>query len=395
MATEIIVPSSLGQEFNFQLPASLPAAKTYEFRTQPVNAQSFDKAGAVIQFDLPSGKRGMYLDPTTTYVRFRATYTQSGAAGTDLHVLLGSAYSYFNRQEVYGNNSLLLETINELGVLASLLINTQLNGADKIGNAPAFGFTDSPVNIFSNIGHLINSTAPNQLVFEYAIPIIGILGSGTDKMIPVGLFNSLRFELTLDDYTAFTNYNSPATLTQNKLASMTITDVEFVGQIVELDNDSQSLIDAQNPGKIHIRTQSYRTSSNNISATTYGLTDILIGTRVSSLKSMYISCAPADAAELKFASVSPNAVQGTCLVLAGQQLPQRTVNPTNRPADMWMELQKAMGSLSYTQYNGFTNKASYYTSSTATGLCVAYNIDELKLYSNPSMHFMGFNTKKS
>ncbi len=95
---------------------------------------------------------------------------------------------------------------------------------------------------------------------------------------------------------------------------------------------------------------------------------------------MYISCAPADAAELKFASVSPNAVQGTCLVLAGQQLLQRTVNPSNRPADMWMELQKAMGSLSYTQYNGCTNKASYYIRSTATGLCTTYNVDELKLY---------------
>jgi len=131
MATEKIVPSSLGQEFNFQLPASLVAARTYEFRTQPVNAQSYNAAGAVMQFDLPSGKRGQYLDPTTTYVRFRATYTQSGILGGDTHCLLGSAYSYFSRQEVYGNNSVLIETINELGVLANLLINTQLNAADK------------------------------------------------------------------------------------------------------------------------------------------------------------------------------------------------------------------------------------------------------------------------
>jgi hypothetical protein len=124
MATEIIVPSSLGQEFNFSLPSSLPSARTYEIRVQPVNAQSFDKAGAVLQFDIPSNKRGAYLDPSTTYVRFKATYTQSGAA-TDTHVLLGSAYSYFSRQEVYGNNSLVLESINELGVLANFLINTQ------------------------------------------------------------------------------------------------------------------------------------------------------------------------------------------------------------------------------------------------------------------------------
>ena len=125
-ASEIIVPSSLGNEFNFQLPSSLPNSKTFEVRIQPINSQSFS-SGNVIQFDLPCNKRGQYLDPTTTYVRFRATYTHVGVLGTDKSVLLGSGYSYFNRQEVYGNNSITLESINELGVLANLLIQCQLN----------------------------------------------------------------------------------------------------------------------------------------------------------------------------------------------------------------------------------------------------------------------------
>ena len=45
--------------------------------------------------------------------------------------------------------------------------------------------------------------------------------------------------------------------------------------------------------------------------------------------------------------------QGTCLVLAGQNLPQRTLNPINHPADCYVELQKAMGALSYANFNGF------------------------------------------
>jgi len=52
------------QELNFALPASLPAEKTFEIRLQPVNSQSFT-AGNVIQFDIPSNKRGQYLDTTT------------------------------------------------------------------------------------------------------------------------------------------------------------------------------------------------------------------------------------------------------------------------------------------------------------------------------------------
>ena len=61
MATEIIVPSSLGNEFNFQLPSSLPAAKTYEIRVAPVNIQSGSAAGAVFQFDIPSPDRYIFL----------------------------------------------------------------------------------------------------------------------------------------------------------------------------------------------------------------------------------------------------------------------------------------------------------------------------------------------
>jgi len=53
--------------------------------------------------------------------------------------------------------------------------------------------------------------------------------------------------------------------------------------------------------KILIRTQSYRTATNTLAGGSNGLIDLLIGTRCSSLKSMYISCSPADAAELKFA----------------------------------------------------------------------------------------------
>ena len=95
MATEKIVPSALPQEINFALPASLPSCKNFEIRVQSVNAQSFTP-GNVLQFDLPCGRRGQYLDPSTTYVRFKATYTHAGVVGTDYSYLIGSVYSYFS-----------------------------------------------------------------------------------------------------------------------------------------------------------------------------------------------------------------------------------------------------------------------------------------------------------
>lgn len=390
MADTIIVPSALPQEMNFQLPASLPSCKNFEIRVQPVNQQSF-QAGNVLQFDIPCGRRGQYLDPTTTYVRFKATYTHAGGIATDYSRLLGSAYSYFNKQEVYGNNSVQLETIGEVGVLANMLLNSQLNSSDKLGLTSSLGFAyESYIAPNATVGHRIYFGANlENLTFEYAIPLIGILGSGTDKMIPVGAFYGLRFELTMDSYSNFV-----LDTTVNKTSGCVISEVEFVGNIIELSPESQSLVEMQNPLKIHIRSQSFRTSTNSLSASAgVGLYDLLIGTRVSSLKSLYITCAPSNAIEGKFSSVNPNLTQGTCLVLGGQSYPQRTINPSYHPADSFLSLQKSIGALNMVNYNGSVSKTGYYTSSTSTGLMVAYNTLLANCLPNPNQFYLGFDTE--
>ena len=197
-ASDVVVGSALPQEMNYQLPASLPAAKNFEIRFQPVNAQSFTSVN-VIQIDIPCGRPGQYLDPTTTYIRFRVQYTHGGTAATDWSRFLGTPNSYFIKQELYGNNSVLLESINELGVLTNALVNLQLNDGDKRGLSTAMGFDydTTAYGSSSNLGHQINVTAQtggpgttpgilDGLWFEYSMPVIGLLGSGTSKMIPIG-----------------------------------------------------------------------------------------------------------------------------------------------------------------------------------------------------------------
>lgn len=269
-AQDVSVQSALPVEMNYTLPSSLPSAKNFEIRQQPVNAQSFS-SGNVIQFDLPCGRRGQYLDPNTSYIRFKSAFTTTGVVNTDVSVLLGSAYSYFNKQEVYGNNSVVLESINEVGVLTSMLFNTCLSDGDKRGLSSAFGFSSGQSNTpniaSATAAHEINRTTQaagvlDGLSFDYCIPIIGILGSGTDKMFPIGAIYGLRFELTMD---AFQNFTKLETGTLG-LTNCTIFDVEFVANVIELSPESQSLIEQANPQKIHIRSQSYRQASNFLSA---------------------------------------------------------------------------------------------------------------------------------
>ena len=384
-ATDLPNGTALPMEMMYGLPPSLPSAKNTEIRIQPVNAQNF-QAGNVMQFDLPCGRRGQYLDPSSTYVRFKIDYTQpaAGVVNTDFSYLLGSSYSPFIKQEVYGNNSVLLESINEVGVLASMLFNTQLNDGDKKGLSASFGFGLASAS--STAGHKIwTNSAVENLSFEYCCPLIGILGSGTDKMIPIGAIYGLRFELTCDAVANFVK-----AVTANVVPSYTISEVEFVGQVIELSPESQSLIESANPDKIHIRSQTYRQASNILnSGSGVGTYDLLCGIRVSSLKSLYVACSPSNATEGKYSGVNPNLDQGTCFTIAGQNYPQRTISPSKHTADSFLELSKSFGSLGLAQFNGCIAKDAYYRSSNAYGLCQAYTTAVANIVTSPNQFFLG------
>ena len=257
-----------------------------------------------------------------------------------------------------------------------MMFNCQLNDGDKRGLSPCLGFSNQSASYYSSstAGHQINRSAQTAgvmdgLNFDYAIPLIGILGSGTDKIWPLGAIYGLRFELTMDSFGNFTKLNAGT----NNVTGCTITDVEFVANVIELSPESQALIETANPQKIHIRSQSYRQASNFLTAQQgSGTNDLLVGIRLSSLKSIYMACWPSNANELKFAGVNPNLDQGTCYVIAGLNYPQRTMNPSGKPADCFMELQKSFGALNCNVFNGCMTKQGYYTSSTAYSYMPAY-----------------------
>jgi hypothetical protein len=229
--------------------------------------------------------------------------------------------------------------------------------------------------------------------------LIGIIGAGTDKMFPIGQIYGLRFELTMDSYVNFTK--CVVSTGTNSTTGCTISDVEFVGNVIELSPESQSLIEQANPQKIHIRSQSYRQASNILAASSgVGSNDLLVGIRVSSLKSIYMACAPTNAMEMKFAGVNPNLDQGTCFVIAGQNYPQRTMSPSSKPADCFMELQKSFGALNLSVFNGCMTKTGYYTSSTAYNYMAAYQASAtqatpttITIFSNPNQFYLGVDTE--
>jgi hypothetical protein len=121
--TDINSPAKLPPDLDYTLPYSLPSSTNREVRISPVNGNNFTISSStqILQFDIPCGGYGDYIDPYTTYIRYKITYTHAGANGTDYSRLIGSAYSFFNLQRVLANNSTAVEEIPEVGILTNIL----------------------------------------------------------------------------------------------------------------------------------------------------------------------------------------------------------------------------------------------------------------------------------
>lgn len=388
MADTVYTPIVLGNEFNYALPSSLPSCRNTEIRINPMNGASFS-AGNVIQCEIPCGGN-KYLDTSTVYIKFKATFTHAGVISTDKSYLLGSGYSYFNKQEIIANSSLPIETITEPGVLANMLFNAELSHAEKNALSSSFGFGFSNTSIgpsSATAGHAIFSSVANleNLIFSYSIPLIGILGAATTKMIPLFAIYGLRLELTMDSYSNFV-YDTTTNLT----TGCTISDFELVGNLIELSPESQALVLQANPNNIYIRTQSYRTSTNTLAASSSaGTYDLLLGARVSSCKSILVTCAVSNAVEKKFSSVNPNLDAASFLLNGGISYPSRPINVSANPSDSFLSFQKSLGSLNLINFNGTMNKLSYYTGSTSYGLCTAYNATSTNILVYPNQWYFG------
>lgn len=400
-ALDVLSPVSMPQEVNFTLPPSLPITKNTTTKLQPINGSSFSTgAGSnVIQFDLPAGKRGSYIDTLTTFIRFKATYTGATLpSSTNNGHLMGSAASYFSKLEVYGNNSNQLESIGEYGAINNQLFNLQLNDADKRGLSTAMGFDHFLSSGYDSAvaAHYINfDTMHYGTTFEYSIPLMsGVLGClATEKLFPIGAIYGCRLEMTVDNFSNFFKAVSTATTAPT---GCTLSEVELVYNVIELSPDAQALIDHANPDKLRIRTTSYRYTSNVLAASSSATQDLLVGIRLSSLKSIFMTCGPSNVAEgYKYGSVCPNLQQGSCYIIASNSYPARCLDPANHSSEAFMETQKALGALSMTCFNGCLGKQSYNVGSTAYGVLQAYNstLTTSALKNTPNMWVLGLDVE--
>lgn len=255
------------------LPATLdfsPKAGASHARTTTVTIKSNSTdtyaSGSTIYFDIPV-KAHSFLDQSQTYIAMNV----SASAACDLD---NSVYSCFKSLAIY-HNSILLERIDNYGVLAGILLDYTTSVDAHLTSLQMLGCNDARTGF--TFGTNSNTTV------TLAFPLLSSLFSHCNKYIPIGaLNNSLQIQLVVNDDKGifFHASNSP---------TVTIRNPELHATYVELSQEAYSAIQRQNGGQFQFYGKSWKNNQFTVTPSAGNTYSLTVGTRVRSLTD-YIIC---------------------------------------------------------------------------------------------------------
>lgn len=363
MSSQISTPIGIPAELNFSLPSSMVPSRKFELRVQPYGQSTFNSAGQAIRITLPQMSRTLY-NFQTAYLFATVSMTHAGAAGVDMSYVLGSWYSLFTRQVIRAGSGYVLETIDNPGQLVNAITSMTMNASEKVSLNNSFGFNGN--DGYLNIGVKINvdtdangigGAAANENYFTFALPLIGILNNS--KLWPAWNSGDMEIELTLADISKYI-----ASLTGNSVTAVSLNNVEFVVECLELAPEAYNMIMAQNPTQVVLKTQTYTYGSSSLPAQQgAGSIDIPFQIKVNSLKQLVWYSQPSTAAEKTFAGVNPN-LDNWNFIVNGISYPQRPVQ-AKYPAEAFLQNQKSFGSVYSNTHSGGATRQEFNTASTA------------------------------
>ena len=369
----------------------------------------------MITFTIPSGSsRSVYLDTKETYLSFRLTIntTASGTGTAPQACLLSSAQSFFDQLNLVSNN-VPIETINQYGILANMLLNSTVSYSEKVG-AIATGMgcdTNSSSGVDLPITNAYNG---GITYYNFCIPLLSVIGlNGGDKLFPIGSIGNLQLQMTTSALLPIVSYQTATTATGTFTA--TLDNFTLNMKMVDIGS-AQAIVDATIPdGKIFIKAQSWVTANSNIPANTQGQVNAFFQIRNSSVKSVFFQNSQATSA------LTPNGYYDAVnfgvtqfnVNIAGLAYPQFPLDPTRRPGQAVLAFLSGLGMQGDLRKNGGNLTRSAYGSTlpNITGLSApdsmlvtpaagvraesAWDATTSIMIKYPCMHWLGVDLEKS
>jgi hypothetical protein len=345
---------ALPSEVVFELPNSLVPHRTYEYRANPSNANTFTTEGATIQFTLPKLDRSFY-QANTIYIRGRLALTLVGTASTDvtdpnLSFTSAGAYSLFSRQVVRTGSGQTLETIQNPAIISNIQMAYGLTPAERQGmnnmlrNTPFYSAYSAQATS-AGWGLGVSNVAGHNTTIDFCIPLNSCL-TACEKFLPAS-FDEFVVELTIASMISSAGVQNPTFIIHKDIAGISafsLTDLEISAQVFELSPQTYNQLMAQYPSGISLKSQSYMYGSGSLpSGSGAGTYDIVYSHKLQSIKQFIMAVAPSNAIEGTYAGVNPN-LNTFNLSINGLTYPQRPIRCVN-PAEVYAQNQKSWGAL--------------------------------------------------
>ena len=420
-AIQIPIGQALTSDMLLGLKPSAPKSRSYRINVAPLNKSVF-VGGDQIIIELPTGRKGTWLDQSQSYLKFSVQCASTAAAnvgGTGIY-LDNSAYSFIQRLDIY-NSSNLLETINEYGQLANFLIDTSLTQSDKAGIASMIGCNNLNTLIFAGAPAATTAytlaqvagdrsgmsmasvagvaTISTAIPYTFTLPILsGVIGVNASKMLPIGKLSApirCEFYLAANDDAIYSRTAGAGAVWQ-------LVNVEFCACYVELQDDNFDIPLA--PGQpTYISTSTYRQASTYLPSATSGEFTTLVPFRCASLTALYarfrnqataIQGSNATAAYRKSSSINPNLSSFYFRIGSSifKNKPIYLINGSlvGTGAEAYAELLKSFHALSSSISNSALSLQNYNVCATATQGWAAANAPGAKNTGTIDTHNNGF-----
>lgn len=379
--------------------------------TSPVNPFN----SQIISFTIPSGNsRSVYMDPRDTYLSFRLTLNVTTASAVTNAVgpnLIGSAQSFFDQLNLVSNN-VPIETINQYGILANMLLNATVSQSERNG-AIAVGMGADADS--QNGTNLYRDTIPAvPYYFNFCIPLLSVIGlNGGDKLFPIGSISNLQLQMTTASIFPMVSFCTAAATA----GAATVTLDQFSLNMKYIDiGSAQSLVDSTLPdGKIFIKSQTWVTANANIPNGSGGQVNAFYQIRNSSVKSLIFQNSQATAAATLngyYDAINYGVTQWNATI-NGLSYPQTPLNPSGRPGQCMLAFLSALGLQGdYKKITGTVGRSNY--GATLPSLTGLGNVDSMlvvpatgvrtvsaiengtsSLVTSPNFHYLGIDTEKN
>ena len=265
-----------------------------------------------IDIDLPSNTRNTYLDFGSSYLSFNVTNID----GDPIKLPGCGAYGLFKKFEaVVGSQTLF--SIDNYNQLCDMLLDQDTGVNYKNGTGKVlFGSTQNKFTGFAMAAGAKKSVA---------LPLIGNILYNTDKYIPLFSSDKIRLKLTLDTAVI-------ATIGAATDAEITITDVNFVGYFVEVDEAVQQQIDMNTNGLYEIVADNYSHASNSIEANATNVT-VTTGFSYGSLNRVMLAFNPTASrvADRESFCRTQAGLLDCAVTVNGQKVPARSIKDLTIP----------------------------------------------------------------